>query len=64
MWTLQDRDLAIKSAGGVGTVPCPVTWVVVGHAGCIRLLIISFSFLRALWAFPETLVPLESQAPQ
>lgn len=48
----------------IGTVPCLVTWVLVGWVGCDRLLIAHISLLRAPWAFLETLVPLESQAPQ
>lgn len=45
-------------------VPFLVTWVVVGQAEYARLLIASFSLLRAPWASLETLVPLESQALQ
>lgn len=39
LWTLQDRGPLIKSAGGIKTVPCLVTWVLVSQAGCARLLI-------------------------
>lgn len=64
LWTLQDRGPLIKSAGGIKTVPCLVTWVLVSQAGCARLLIAYLSLLRAPWASLETLVPLESQALQ